>query len=201
MCQNFAPFKTDSKERSWKCHHGLVLFLACIRSWARHWRTQMLRCWRARLRRVPAAAALALVVWGFSVARQDAATLWTPPVALRHSASLLTLAAFVLVTAAYVPANHFKVWLGHPMLAGTALWALAHLLANGKGVDVLLFGSFLVWAVLDFNACRRRDRAQQRTAPAGTARGTALAVVVGGALWVLFALVLHARLMGVSPLG
>lgn len=186
---------------------GLVLFLGLhsVRMGADHWRTQMLSLLGERgykaLYSAAAALGLALVVWGFSVARQDAATLWTPPVALRHSASLLTLAAFVLVTAAYVPANHFKVWLGHPMLAGTALWALAHLLANGKGVDVLLFGSFLVWAVLDFNACRRRDRAQQRTAPAGTARGTALAVVVGGALWVLFALVLHARLMGVSPLG
>lgn len=186
---------------------GLVLFLGLhsVRMGADHWRTQMLSLLGERgykaLYSAAAALGLALVVWGFSVARQDAATLWTPPVALRHSASLLTLAAFVLVTAAYVPANHFKVWLGHPMLAGTALWALAHLLANGKGVDVLLFGSFLVWAVLDFNACRRRDRAQQRTAPAGTARGTALAVVVGGALWALFALVLHARLMGVSPLG
>lgn len=186
---------------------GLVLFLGLhsVRMGADHWRTQMLSLLGERgykaLYSAAAALGLALVVWGFSVARQDAATLWTPPVALRHSASLLTLAAFVLVTAAYVPANHFKVWLGHPMLAGTALWALAHLLANGKGVDVLLFGSFLVWAVLDFNACRRRDRAQQRTAPAGTARGTALAVVVGGALWALFALVLHASLMGVSPLG
>ena len=35
------------------------------------------------------------------------------------------------------------------MLLATKVWALAHLLANGSLADVVLFGSFLAWAVAE----------------------------------------------------
>ena len=87
------------------------------------------------------------------------------------------------------------------MVLGVKVWALAHLLSNGNLADVLLFGSFLLWAVLSFRAARQRDRAQGTVYAAGSATGTAAAVVVGAVAWVGFAFWGHAWLIGVAPLG
>ncbi len=114
-------------------------------------------------------------------------------------ASLLTLLALVLLAAAFVPRNGLKARLGHPMLLAVKLWALAHLLSNGTLADKLLFGAFLVWAVLAFRAARQRDRAAALVQPAGTLPGTLATVVAGVGLWALFAFWLHAVLFGVAP--
>jgi uncharacterized membrane protein len=141
----------------------------------------------------------ALVVWGYGQARLSPTVLWASPVWARHLASLLTLVAFVLLAAAYVPGNGIKARLHHPMVLGIKTWALAHLLANNTVADLLLFGSFLVWAVLSFRAARGRDRAAQTVYPAGTVAGTALTVVVGLVAWAAFAFWGHAALIGVKP--
>ena len=186
---------------------GLVLFLGVhsVRSVADGWRTQM----RARMGELPwkglyslaSILGLALIVWGYGLARQQPVVLWNPPVGMRHAASLLTLIAFVLLAAAYVPRNVFKAKLHHPMVLGVKVWALAHLLSNGNLADVVLFGGFLLWAVLDFRAARQRDRAQGMVYAPGTAAGTGIAVVVGAAAWASFAFWAHAWLIGVAPMG
>lgn len=140
-----------------------------------------------------------LLIWGYGLARQSPLVLWNPPVAMRHIAGLLTLIAFVLLAATYVPRNGIKARLHHPMVLSVKLWALAHLLANGALADVLLFGGFLVWAVLSFRAARRRDREAGTSYPPGSAGGTLAAVVVGGVAWALFAFWLHGWLIGVRP--
>jgi len=83
-----------------------------------------------------------LIIWGFGLARHDPVVLWTPPVAMRHVAALLTLIAFVLLAAAYVPRNAIKARVHHPMVLAVKVWAFAHLLANGRLADLLLFGAF-----------------------------------------------------------
>ena len=94
----------------------------------------------------------ALIVWGFGQARLQPVVLWQPlPAGVRHLASLLTLVAFVLLAAAYVPRNGIKARVHHPMILGVKTWALAHLLANHTLADLLLFGSFLVWALIEGN--------------------------------------------------
>ena len=146
-------------------------------------------------------AGLALVVWGYSAARSEPVVLWPAlPVAVRHVAALLTLIAFVLVVAAYVPGNGVKARLHHPMVLGVKTWALAHLVANNTLADLVLFGTVLAWAVFDYRAARRRDVAQHTTYPGGTALRTALTVVLGIAAWAVFAFHLHARWIGVAPL-
>jgi uncharacterized membrane protein len=140
-----------------------------------------------------------LIVIGFGMARAQPQLLYAPPLWLRHLNALFTLVAFVLVAAAYVPRNHLKAKIGHPMLAGVKLWALGHLLATGFLHDVVLFGAFLVWAVADFAASRRRDRAAGTVYPVGTLAGDALAAAAGVAAWAIFAFLLHQRLIGVSP--
>jgi uncharacterized membrane protein len=186
---------------------GLVVFLGVhsVRIVADGWRTQM----RTRLGEGPwkglyslaSAVGLALIVWGYGLARQQPVALWAPPVGMRHAAALLTLVAFVLLAAAYVPRNALKARLHHPMVLGVKVWALAHLLSNGNLADVVLFGAFLLWAVLSFRAARQRDRVQGTVYAAGTAAGTIATVVVGAVAWAAFALWGHAWLIGVAPLG
>lgn len=141
----------------------------------------------------------ALIVWGYGQARMNPHVLWVSPVWARHLASLLTLVAFVLLTAAYVPRNGIKARLHHPMVLGVKTWALAHLLANNTLADLLLFGSFLIWAALSFRAARRRDRAAQTVYPPGSTGATAATVAVGVAAWAVFAFWAHAALIGVKP--
>ena len=145
-------------------------------------------------------AGFVLVCIGFGQARQQAVVLWSPPRWTHDVAALLTLLAFVLVTAAYVPANAIKARLKDPMILGVKCWAAGHLVANGTLADVVLFGSFLAWAVLDFRAARQRRRAGTEPPPAPARRGrSAIVVVVGVLAWMLFAFHLHQRWIGVAP--
>jgi len=136
---------------------------------------------------------------GYALARQDPVILWTPPLGLSHAASLFTLVAFILIAAAYVPRNHIRNALKHPMVLSVKLWAFGHLLANGGLHDLLLFGAFLVWGVLVFRSARRRTPSEER--PESKPAMTGLAVGIGLASWAWFAFVGHAWLIGVAPFG
>ena len=92
-----------------------------------------------------------------------------------------------------------KAALGHPMLFGTALWAFAHLIGNGRLAGVVLFGSFLVWAIVAFLASRRRDAAAGVVYPAGSAARDVIATAIGIAAWVVFGFWLHGPLIGLRP--
>jgi len=140
-----------------------------------------------------------LIVYGFGLARQSPVVLYTPPHFLRHVTFLLMLPVFPLILAAYLP-GRIKSALKHPMLAAVKFWALAHLLSNGMLADVLLFGGFLAWAVLDRISLKRRPPQILRTAPARPFND-AIAVVLGLAIYALFILWAHRWLFGVSPLG
>ncbi|MGE5739483.1 MAG: NnrU family protein [Betaproteobacteria bacterium] len=144
---------------------------------------------------------LFVVIWGYGVARGTPVVLWSAPAFARHLTALLTVIAFVLVAAAYVPGTRIKAALGHPMTVGIALWALGHLLANGRLSALVLFGSFLAWAVIVYVVRRRRDRDAGRQYQAGGLARDAIAVVIGVILSVIFALYLHAPLTGVRPFG
>jgi uncharacterized membrane protein len=186
---------------------GLVLFLGVhsIRIFANDWRTRQRERigemrWKG-LYSLVSIAGFVLIVVGFGLARQHPVLLYVPPVALRHLNALFTLLAFILVVAAYVPPSHIKARLGHPMLAGVKVWAFGHLLATGMLHDVVLFGSFLLWAIVDFVSSRRRDRADGVTYPPGTAKGDVIALVAGIVFWAVFAFWLHGWLIGVKPMG
>jgi uncharacterized membrane protein len=87
------------------------------------------------------------------------------------------------------------------MVAGTKIWAFAHLISNGTLADVVLFGAFIAWAVLDYTSLRRRDRATGKVYVAGPVTRDATAVIVGLLGWAIFALFLHGPLIGVRPFG
>jgi uncharacterized membrane protein len=184
---------------------GLILFLGVhsTRIVAEGWRAAQIArrgegAWKG-LYSLASAVGLGLIVWGYGLARQDPVVLWAPQPWARHLAALLVLIAFVLLTAAYVPGNGIRARVHHPMVLGVKAWALAHLLANHTLADLLLFGSFLVWAVFDFRAARARDRAGQVRYAPGSTGATITAVAVGVAAYLVFALWLHAWLFGVRP--
>jgi uncharacterized membrane protein len=186
---------------------GLIVFLGVhsTRIFANDWRTAQLKRlgegpWKG-IYSLISLAGFALIVWGFGLARQQPVVLWNSPAAMRHVAALLTLIAFVLLVATYVPRNAIKARLHHPMLLSVKVWAFAHLLANGKLADLLLFGAFLAWAVACFIAAQKRGRAAGTQYPAGAAGATAVTVVVGVVVWAVFALWLHGMLIGVRPFG
>ena len=184
---------------------GLLLFLAnhSVRFYADDWRTRFIAdkgemAWKG-LYSVVSLVSLVLIVYGYGASRADPVFLWNPPVWTRHAASLLVLLAFFLVVAAFIPRNHIKAAIGHPMFAGVKLWAFAHLMANGRLGDVLLFGSFLVWAIAGFSISRKRDRRNGVTYEQGTLVGTSLVSVLGTVAFAVFAFVLHQVLIGVAP--
>lgn len=184
---------------------GVLVFLGVhsMRIFAEDWRAaRIARLGEAAYKGVyslVSLAGLALIAVGYGQARQSPILLWDPPLWTRHLSALLMLFAFVLVAAAYVPRNHLRPAMKHPMLLGVKVWAAGHLLANGSLADLLLFGGFLLWAVLAFRAARQRDRRFGRTDAAGSLAGTVATIVIGATLWAAFALHLHAWLIGVRP--
>jgi uncharacterized membrane protein len=141
-----------------------------------------------------------LICYGFGLARQAPVILYVPPTWLRHVALLLMLPVFPLLIAAYLP-GRIKTTAKHPMLAAVKFWAFAHLLANGMLADVLLFGGFLAWAVVDRISLKRRSTPQVlRSAPAGPWNDV-IAVVLGLAIYAVLIGWAHVRLFGVSPIG
>jgi uncharacterized membrane protein len=133
---------------------------------------------------------LILIVLGVAAARGSAADiqLWNPPLWTRHLAFLLMAFAFILLVATYIPSK-IRDKVRHPMLAAVKLWALAHLLANGDLIALLLFGALLAYAVYDRISVKRRG-GPAKPAASGWA-GDALAIALGLGLWALTLFWLH----------
>lgn len=184
---------------------GLALFLGIhlTRAMAPRWRQAQIarlgeKGWKG-FYSVISALGFVLILWGYSRARLEPVVLWphVPFWANRLAALAMGLAA-VMMVAAYVPRNHVKARLRHPMTLSVKVWAFTHLLVNNTLADVMLFGSFLVWSILVFRAARRRH---EPAPPPGTPLGTMATVFVGLALWAGITFWAHAALLGVAPLG
>ena len=194
---------------------GLVLFLGAhsVRIFADDWRSRTIEAWGEKaFKGVYAVVSLvgfyALIV-GYSEARMQPFVIWQPPTATRHISVLLMLFASILLVATYIPRNHFKLRMGHPMILSVKVWALSHLLANGNLADLVLFGTFLAWSVLIFRVSRARDRANAAAqsmeelaqAPQAKLTATLAAFVLGALLWASITFHLHALVVGISPMG
>jgi len=141
-----------------------------------------------------------LIIYGYGQARGGDPVYALPP-GLRHLTFLLVTLGFIGVGASHAPRNAIKYWIGDPMVFGVGCWALGHLLANATPAALVLFGSFLVWAMVDYISLRRRAHAAPVAAETPTLRATLIVVVTGVILSVVFAVWLHRWLIGVSPMG
>lgn len=181
---------------------GLLLFLGVhsVRIAAPAWRDARLSAmgegaWKGAYS-VVSFVGLALIVWGYGLAWQDNVFLYAPPVWTKHVAALLMLLALISFSVYAMPAGRLKPALKHPMLLSVKIWAVAHLLANGDLTSVLLFGSFLAWAVADRISVKRRATTGITPGPVTWDIG---ALVLGVALYALFVWRLHEWLFGVAP--
>ncbi|HBN94351.1 MAG TPA: NnrU family protein, partial [Hyphomonas sp.] len=87
--------------------------------------------------------------------------------------------------------------LKHPMLVAVKLWALGHLLANGEWNSIILFGSFLAYAVIDRIAVKKRGDNGPPGDVAVSNMGDIGALVIGTGVYVAFVFHLHQWLIGV----
>jgi len=202
---------------------GLLIFLGVhsIRIFDEGLRTRLLERWGEMPFKgaysVLSLMGFLILIYGYGQARLSPIPLYELPLGFRHASTLLVLFAMILLAAAYVPGNWFKVKMRHPMVLGVKLWAFAHLLSNGTAADVLLFGSFLAWAIASFRAARMRDRAGEAEAidlsgattsvsaelaekPRTKASATVTAVLLGILVWAGFLFDWHASLIGVHPM-
>jgi uncharacterized membrane protein len=180
---------------------GLIFFLGIhsVSIVAPQWRDAT----AARLGEMPwkglysvlAIAGFVMLIVGYGTMRQSPTILYTPPNWTRYLAMLLMVPVFPLLLATYLP-GRIKAATKHPMLASVKLWALAHLLANGTLADVLLFGGFLAWAVVDSISMKRRPQRAPPAAPALPSNDL-IAIAGGLALYALLVIGAHRVLTGV----
>jgi uncharacterized membrane protein len=144
---------------------------------------------------------LVLIAYGFATYRATGwIDVWHPPRWTSYLAQFLMWPASIFVVAAYVRGN---IWrrLKHPMLVGVKTWALAHLISNGDLGSIVLFGSFLAWAVYDRITLKHRDDAGAPAIPVGAGRNDAIAVVLGTLLFLALGLVFHPIAIGIAVFG
>ena len=147
------------------------------------------------------AAGLALIIWGYGNYRATGwINVWYPPVFLKHLTVALMLPAVIMVVASYIRGRIYTT-LKHPMITGIKLWAAAHLLANGDLGSIILFGSFLAWAVFDRITLKRRTDAGGPPIPVGGASNDLIAIAVGVIVYLALAFAFHPVVIGVSVVG
>jgi uncharacterized membrane protein len=144
---------------------------------------------------------LVLIIWGYAYYRATGwIDVWYPPTAFKHITVALMLPAVILVVASYIRGRIYTA-LKHPMLAGVKLWAAAHLLANGDLGSIILFGSFLGWAVFDRISLKHRADTGAPPIPVGGVGNDLIAVAVGVVAYLALAFVFHPVVIGVPVVG
>ena len=144
-------------------------------------------------------AGIVLIARGYADARMTSDILYTTPQWMNHVMALLMLPVFILFFAPYLP-GRISTAAKHPQLVAVKLWAVSHLLVNGSVADVVLFGSFLAWAVVDRISLKRRAQRPLPGLPKANGNDF-IAILLGLVTYVAFTLWLHERLIGIAPFG
>jgi uncharacterized membrane protein len=146
---------------------------------------------------------IGIILIGYGFARYRAnewVDIWMPPRWTRHVTDALVWPAIICILAAYIPGQIKRV-LKHPMLVGVKLWAVAHLIANGDLGSIILFGSFLAWAVYDRITLKRRSDPGAPPIPSGGFRNDFIAVVAGTAVYFALGFWFHPLVIGRTVFG
>ena len=141
----------------------------------------------------------AMLIYGYGQAEANN-ILYAPRYELKWLSLGLMLPAFILITAAYVPGGRIKSLVKHPMLLSVALWAIAHLLLISHQAAVWLFGSFLVFAIVDLVSLSKRGPPTTGVTTLAWRKYDLWAIVIGTALYLVFLYWGHLAVFGVNPL-
>lgn len=186
---------------------GLLLFLGAhsLRMIFPEWRRAFIaRVGESRWRSgfsVVSLLGLFLVVYGFSGVREEPTVIWLPGFGTRYLAWGLSLIAFVLWGAASIPRNLIKSQLHHPLVLGTGMWALAHLVSTGMLAHLFLFGSIFLWSLGSYFSARARDVQESVAYPRGSISATLAAVFAGTGVWFVSWVWLHGWLVDIRPVS
>lgn len=137
---------------------------------------------------------------GYGEARLGSPVIWVTAPWIFNFAAGLMLLSFICLVASYVRRSAVKIWLRHPMLWGIVWYCIAHLLTNGREVDLVLFISLLVWAVVVLVSCYRRDAKGVLAVVTPSMAMTLLNLFVAVVVYALVVWWLHPLLIGVSAL-
>lgn len=147
--------------------------------------------------------ALVVIVLGYAKMQAELGAknpiLWDAPIWARHLALALMVPAFVALVAAYVP-SRIGAALKHPMLVAVKIWAFSHLLANGDAASLVLFSSFLAYAIYDRISVRKRG-VVGRTAEGATIVNDLVVIGLGLSAYFLMLYYGHPLLIGVPVVG
>ena len=144
---------------------------------------------------------LVLIFYGFGQYRATSwIEVWSPPRWTHYVTQILMWPASICVVAAYSRGNIWRV-LKHPMLVGVKTWAVAHLISNGDLGSIVLFGSFLAWAVYDRITLKRRSDPGAPPIPVRGHWNDVIALVVGTLLYLALGLVFHPLVVGIPVFG
>lgn len=135
-------------------------------------------------------AGVVLLAMAYLAGRSGPSTLdliYEPYYGARHLMMLLVLVGFILISAS-LGKGYIKAFVKQPFSFGIALWAIGHLLVNGERAVVVIFGLFLVIAILDIVFSTARGKVLTHVP---VLRSDIIAIVAGVLLTALLALVFH----------
>ncbi|MEM9330098.1 MAG: NnrU family protein [Pseudomonadota bacterium] len=188
----------------WFLVAGLFVFLGIhsTRMLAPAWRESFIEArgeapWKG-MYTITSIAGMALLVWGYGQARFDNVFLYASPVWLSHLQLLLMVPVMILLVASNLPAGRIKKAVKNPMLIAIKIWAIGHILVNGDLASLLLFGTFLIWAVFLVINTNRRNEPRPETV---SVRSDVISVVAGVIAWVVFIFWLHEVITGVPAIA
>lgn len=141
-----------------------------------------------------------LIIYGYGVTR-GIGLLYSPPIWMKHVNLALMIPAMILLVASQLPPGRISKAAKHPMLLAVKLWAAGHLLANGELNSLILFGSFLAYAV--FDRIMVKQRGDNGPGPDVTldSKMDGVALIAGLGLWAAIAYWLHPILFGVPAIS
>ncbi len=138
---------------------------------------------------------LYFIVTGYAALKQNPELIYVGVQSLKPLVSVLMLVGFILFWVPYLPGK-IKSVTKNPQLLSVMLWSSSHLLVNGTFADILLFGSFLVWAVIDLISMKKRQQNFMSPLNASWVNDV-IAIVIGTTVYFLFAKYLHGFFIGV----
>ncbi len=136
------------------------------------------------------------IIWGWIIFRPQAPDVYYPPSWASHITALFIWVGFILFLVTKKQPGRILLMVKHPMMAGTLLWSIGHLISNGDLASILLFGSFVIYAIISLIFYTIKGNESYELA---SYRGDISALAFGTIIFLIFGFYFHGWIFGVSP--